>query len=287
MGRKTLLSVAFGLVGWYAALIAMHTTSLPTTPTAIAQEPPAPPVVVPPVPVVPPAPVPPTPIASIKTPTKSISSFFATVRFPTNGVNTWTTNFPLVEGKEFEPEKLPLGPGLEFWIFQDPPPGAYLFKLRSQIPSIDPPLDPFQEVEAATIVVGINPTPVPPTPDPVDPVDPEKPHPTTGKRFVLLVRDTSIQSIEQGRMYNLLRTGAAADYLKSKGHQLDMLDPDAIDETGGKSATLEKYRSQIVGMAMPVVVVADLATGKLISKTSLPATAKADDVVALVKAAGG
>ena len=40
------------------------------------------------------------------------------------------------------------------------------------------------------------------------------------------------------------------------------------------SPTIEKYRADIAGMQLPVLIVADRATGKLISKDTLPAMRK-------------
>ena len=238
-------------------------------------------------PVIPPTPVV-KPIAEIIGPDKAVSSFFVQIRTTPGAVDTWRNVFPVVNGVEVKPNVWPLLDGSVVWYFQEPPAGVYVFRLRSQIPSTDPPLDPIVDIEHATLVTGLGPQP--PTPDPNDPVEPDTPTPpvTTGKRFALLLYETTTQSVEMGRMLVLLRRGPSADYLASKGHMLDILDINLVDPSKNKpSPTIEKYRADIAGMQLPVLIVADRATGKLISKDTLPATAKDTDVIDAIKKAGG
>lgn len=113
------------------------------------------------------------------------------------------------------------------------------------------------------------------------------PGPSEGKRTVLVVREASESTPEQARMIVALRTGAHAEYLKSKGHVIYVLDDDSVDKDGNPSPVVQAWKAELAGLTMPVVLVIDTAGNNLIHKQSLAATATADDVMALLKAHGG
>jgi hypothetical protein len=137
-----------------------------------------------------------------------------------------------------------------------------------------------------TVTVGPKPIEVVPPPGPEPPPVPP-PVPVSGKRSIVLIRETADDTPAVGRMIVGLRSGSCAAYMTSKGHTLDMLDIDSVGPDGKPAALIEQFRPEIVGMTLPVLVVADYATLKLISKQTLPPTATAADVVEAVKKAGG
>lgn len=95
-----------------------------------------------------------------------------------------------------------------------------------------------------------------------------------GPRNVLIVHESSDQTPDFAAMVRDLRTGPHADYLKSKGHSLLILD----DELNQPALT--PYRP----FATPELLIV-APPSKLLSRSPLPATAS--EVMAAIKAKGG
>ena len=100
-----------------------------------------------------------------------------------------------------------------------------------------------------------------------------------GPRDVLIVHESAKDTPPFGRLASTLREGTVADYLKSKGHNLLIQDPD------DGSPIIKQWQAEITGATLPIVIVSD--KGKLISKDALAADATAQTVLDLVKKAGG
>lgn len=148
-------------------------------------------------------------------------------------------------------------------VFSSPVAGSFDFELMGHSDS---------EVDSVTktVVVG---TPVPPTPVPVPPA------PVTGPFSLFVIYDSNKQTPEVGQMAINLRAQAGADYLKSKGHTLEFLDPSV------HAARLAKLG--ISGVAdIPFLAVID-KSGKVVSRTQLTAPYSATAFLDLVKKAGG
>jgi hypothetical protein len=121
---------------------------------------------------------------------------------------------------------------------------------------------------------------VPPEPDPGPVVPPVVVPPViTGKRHLLLVHETAEDTPEVARMIVGLRSGAAADYLKSKEHKLYILDDD--------SQAAAAWRPHFEGMKLPAIFILDETAKTLIHKQELPASTTAAQVVDIVKGKGG
>jgi len=88
---------------------------------------------------------------------------------------------------------------------------------------------------------------------------------------IVIVRESGDTTAELARTINALRNGPAAAYLKSKNHRLDVLDDDAVDENG-KSVVDPAW---ISGVGLPVIVLLDGKTGKLVDHQPLPLDADA------------
>lgn len=140
-----------------------------------------------------------------------------------------------------------------------------------------------------TVVIG-NPGPAPPPkpepPVPPEPEPPPNPQPA-GSRNLLIIRESADDTPLQSLMFNGLQAGKQSIELKSKGHACFVLDDDAKGPDGQPSTLVESWRPYFTGMAFPVLIVTDKATGKVVHKQSLDAKASADDVLAILKANGG
>lgn len=108
-----------------------------------------------------------------------------------------------------------------------------------------------------------------------------------GPRQVVIVHEASDDTPAFARMTVALRTGANSDYLKAKKHSLLILDDDSVDKDGNPSPALQVVRPQLTGLTMPVLFVVDPQSKAIVHKQSLPATATADEVMAILKAHGG
>jgi hypothetical protein len=80
-----------------------------------------------------------------------------------------------------------------------------------------------------------------------------------------------------------LRAGAAAKYLKEKGHSLFILDDDSVDESGKPSPVLEKWRPVFKDIVLPALIVSN----KDAVLKVMPCPANPDDVLLEIKKTGG
>lgn len=137
-------------------------------------------------------------------------------------------------------------------------------------------------------VGGVPPVP-PPRPEPPVPPEPEPPpNPQpAGARNLLIIRESANDTPLQSLMFNGLQAGKQSIELRAKGHACFVLDDDAKGPDGQSSPLVESWRPHFTGMAFPVLIIADKATGKIVHKQSLDAGASADDVMAILKLHGG
>lgn len=111
---------------------------------------------------------------------------------------------------------------------------------------------------------------------------------TSGPRVGYLVRESFDDTAQQARMINDLRSGPAAKYLAEKGHTLDILDD---DETDADNKPLKLLADNGLagaftnGQHKPPELL--LFVGGKAIKTTIPADATADTVIAAFKAHGG
>lgn len=96
-----------------------------------------------------------------------------------------------------------------------------------------------------------------------------------GPRDVLIVHETATDGPAFARLKSNLRSGAAYDYLKAKGHTLLIQDQD------DGSPVIKQWQAELTGQTLPVILIS--AKGKLLAKQTLPATATADDVLTIIK----
>ncbi len=108
----------------------------------------------------------------------------------------------------------------------------------------------------------------PPTPPVVVPV-------VDGPRDVLIVHETATDGPSFARLKSNLRSGAAYDYLKSKGHTLLIQDPD------DGSPVIKQWQAEFTGLRMPAILIS--AKGKLLLKKSLSDAADETEVMDLIK----
>lgn len=146
-------------------------------------------------------------------------------------------------------------------------------------------LSPFA---SCVVIVGGTPVPpVPPGPTPPVPVppDPPVPPPSVGPRGLTIIRETADSNPREAILYTSLRSGALADYLKSKNHSLQILDDDSVGSDGKPSPAVEAWKPIVSGMTLPVLVIYDPKTRNVLGKYTLPATS--GEVIELVKKHGG
>jgi len=134
---------------------------------------------------------------------------------------------------------------------------------------------------------GVAPTPIPPQPVPPGPTPvPPKPEPTpppipAGPRTVLILRESANDTPAMSRLLVSLQAGKGRDYLKSKGHSCLALDVDAKGADGKADANVAAWRVA-VDVPLPALAILD-SKGNVLHKEPLPATATADDVLAVLR----
>jgi hypothetical protein len=166
-------------------------------------------------------------------------------------------------------------------LFSSGQPGDYIFVLIVAGADNNNKLE-IAMIEHTVTVIGDTPTP---TPDPEPTPNPTPPLVTTGKRAVVILRESSQDTTSFGILATRLRTGEESTYLKSKGHVLTILDDDSVTETGASSPTAQKWASELKGIKFPALGIADLASGVVYFRGELPSTAAG--VIELVKKYGG
>lgn len=131
---------------------------------------------------------------------------------------------------------------------------------------------PSEPAVCVVVIGGVTPPPPPP--------------PTPGTRTVLLVRETASATPELARAIIALRAGAHAEYLKSKGHVLTILDDDVVGPDGQPSVAVKWWWAHYKDVKLPALVIGT-ADRAVLSVTPLSDKATADEVIALIKKAGG
>lgn len=146
----------------------------------------------------------------------------------------------------------------------------------------------LSEFGSSLVIVGTSPPGPGPLP-PLPPTPPVPPDPTpAGPRIVLLIRETADTTPALAALINQLRTGPPSQYLKSKGHNLLILDDDSLGGDGKPSVLVEQWRPHFKDLNLPAVLVIRKASDgsiQVVSKETLPPTA--DAVIDLVKKSGG
>lgn len=99
-----------------------------------------------------------------------------------------------------------------------------------------------------------------------------------GPRVVYILRESDQDSAAFSRMVNNLRDGAIAKELEAGKHQVEVLDDD--------NPAAAKWLPALQGVQMPAALVV-APPSKILAKQPLPADAKAETILALIKANGG
>ena len=116
------------------------------------------------------------------------------------------------------------------------------------------------------------------------PVPPPPPPPVEeGQRRLVIIRETEETTPALARTLTALRTGTVAQYFASKGHTLDIVDDDSVDQSGQPVKWIEDLES--LGVPEPAFFILDPQTTAVIYKQPLPATP--GEILAAVKANGG
>lgn len=105
-----------------------------------------------------------------------------------------------------------------------------------------------------------------------------------GPRNIFIIHESADSTPSFARTLTALRNGPVADYLKSKGHSLAILDDDVTDADGQPPAVLMKWRADYPTVKLPAILIAD-ATGKPLLAESLDANADSpESILATIKA---
>lgn len=84
-----------------------------------------------------------------------------------------------------------------------------------------------------------------------------------------------------------LRSGASAEYLKSKGHKLYHIDPDDTGTNGQPSALVEAWKPHFSNLTLPVEIIFDPATKAVLSKRSIPNETTDANIIESIRQHGG
>jgi hypothetical protein len=125
------------------------------------------------------------------------------------------------------------------------------------------------EIAKVAEELGAAPGPTPPIPG--------------GQKHIVILRETADDTPEQARMWNLLRTGEHAAYLKSKGHKLEILDDDSVDQNGQPSKLVEGLKP--LATSLPFLFILEPSDGRPLHSQAVPATAA--QVMEVIKSHGG
>lgn len=104
-----------------------------------------------------------------------------------------------------------------------------------------------------------------------------------GKRRVVVLHETSDDTPELSQLLVKLRRQEIEQYLRAKGHRLDILDDDQLDSAGRPDSLVSKLKA--LGVAEPALFILELASGDVIHQQPLPATPEA--VMEALKSHGG
>ncbi len=104
-----------------------------------------------------------------------------------------------------------------------------------------------------------------------------------GKRHIVILRETSDDTPEQARAWNLLRSGENASYIKAKGHKLEILDDDSVDQDGQPSKLVEQLKP--LASSLPFMFILEPSDGRPLHSQAAPATAA--QIMEVIKSHGG
>lgn len=129
-----------------------------------------------------------------------------------------------------------------------------------------------------------------PTPEPPKP-EPPKPEPVvpSGKRTVVILRETAGTPLATQSLLIGMRTGAAGKYLQDKGHTLAIVDMDSVDENDKETPLVKAWRAEIAGLKLPVIVVAEQQGNalKAIGKKEIQSGVTPDNLIEFIRQNGG
>ena len=97
---------------------------------------------------------------------------------------------------------------------------------------------------------------------------------SSGERIIMIPHETADDTPAIANEFAALRIGAHADYLKSKGHTLDIWDDDKVGPDGNPPALLEKYKPY----SLPEVLVID-PPDKLLAREPFTTADSAMDIL--------
>lgn len=126
-------------------------------------------------------------------------------------------------------------------------------------------------------VIGSLPGPGPkpePNPIPIPVVE--------GARRVVIIRESLDDTPAHARMFITLQSGANAEYIRSKGHAINILDDEQTDENGNPLALVQ---SLLPLQPPPALFVLEMSDGRPLHHEPLPETA--DDVMRVLRENGG
>lgn len=151
-------------------------------------------------------------------------------------------------------------------IFIWAPPGNH--ELRCDVFSVDWESKQFSVARhrAAFTVGGVEPTPTP--------------TPPVGKLTAVIVHETEDDTASLSRAFVALRSGPSADWLKSQGHSLAIVDDDSTDVDGQPLKILQPLKA--LGVAMPALFVLD-STNRVVLQQTLPPDVTASGVISLIQ----
>lgn len=115
------------------------------------------------------------------------------------------------------------------------------------------------------------------------PPTPPTPPVPSGERHMVILHEVQDDTPEQARLWTQLRTGANAEYIKTKNHRLDILDDDSVDANGNPAKIVTELKA--LGVQMPALFILDKATGSVIHSQPLPDSAT--KIMEVLKTYGG
>lgn len=110
--------------------------------------------------------------------------------------------------------------------------------------------------------------------------------PPSGPRSLAIIHQSQEDTHEQGRMFVELRDGGNADYLKSKGHKLEILDADSVDEDGNPDVYTQNWM-RAAGVTKPPFLGLKTLDDKVLLIRPLSANETSTSIIATVQEYGG
>jgi len=108
-----------------------------------------------------------------------------------------------------------------------------------------------------------------------------------GPRGVVILHESADKTPTFARLVTGLRTPPASDYLKEKSHTLDILDDDSEGPDGKPAPSVEAWKAVAGSMPLPVLIIYESKSRKILDKQSLAKDATVDTILAALKAKGG